>query len=193
MKQQDTTEKKPGILDRLPKLGKTSQFVLLIGIFLVIFVGLFMLDRQLSTKKTELNGTMTNLQRILSGAQTPQSKFESDLAVATAESEAAKGAYPDPNQAPEIMDSLLELASANDIYVISTAISSDTKKGDIGPTLTFTLGLKGQIPKFENFLLALDSKLPTSQISNFTFTVASIEGNYDSGTVKITVLSYAGE
>lgn len=193
MMQSETPERKPSFLDKLPKLGKASQFVLLIGIVLVIFVGLFMLDRQLSTKQTEQSRILANLQRTLSGVQTPQNKFEADLAQATADSEAAKAAFPNPNQAPEIMDSLLQLAAANDINVTSTAISSTTNKGDIGPTFTFTLGLKGQIPLFENFLLALDSKLPTSKISSLNFIVAGVGDEYDTATIKIDVLSNAGD
>jgi hypothetical protein len=193
MQQQETTEKKPGILDRLPKLGKTSQFVLIIGIVVVILGGLFMLDRNLSTKHTQLSRTLTNLQKILSTSQTPQDKFEADLAQTITDSEAAKAAFPDSSQAPEIMDIMLGLADDNDINVTSTAISSTTNKGDIGPTFTFVLGLKGQIPKFENFLLGLDSKLPSAKINSVTFTVSTVEGEYDTGNIKIDVLTYAGD
>jgi hypothetical protein len=58
--------------------------------------------------------------------------------------------------------------------------------------LTFTLGLKGQIPKFENFLLALDTRLPTSQIKQFTFTVAGVGEEYDTASIGIDVLCYGG-
>jgi hypothetical protein len=190
---QPEPEKKKGFLDSLPKMGRLSQLVLLIGIFLVIFIGLFMLNRQLTARQTELKGTLTNLQKILATGQTPQTQYEAKLAQATADSEAAKAAYPTPDQAPEILDSLLELAAANDIDITQTAISSATASGAIGPTLTFTLGLQGQIPKFENFLLALDTKLPTSQITGLTFTTASTEQGYDTASIKINVLSYAGK
>jgi hypothetical protein len=194
MLQTETTKKNKGILERLPKLGRLSQLVLLIGVFLVIFVGLLMLNNQLSAKQTTLNSTLTNLQKILTGAQqTPQSKYEGDLAQATAQSQAAKASYPTPNQAPEILDSLLALAASNDVYVTGTAITSDTTAGAIGPTLTFDLGLKGQIPKFENFLLALDKKLPTSRINTLTFVAAGVGQEYDTATIKIDVLSYAGD
>jgi len=192
--QPETKQNKKSFLDSLPKMGRVSQLVLLIGIFLVIFIGLLMLNRQLSTREAGLNGTLTNLQRILStGGQISQTKYEADLAQATAANEAAKAAYPNPNQAPEILDSLLEIASINNIYVTSTSISSATQPGALGPTLSFTLGLKGQIPSFENFLLALDTKLPTSQISAVTFNASSKEGEYDTASIKIDVLSRAGK
>jgi hypothetical protein len=193
MTQPETTEKKKSILDRLPRLGRISQLVLVIGIFLVIFVPLFVINQQQPEKQAQLEGTLNNLRRILSVEQTPKAKFEAELAQVTAEAEVAKAAYPSPNQAPEILDSLLELASLNDIYVTQTAVSTSTPSGSIGPVLSFTLGLKGQIPKFENFLLALDTRLPTSQIKSYTFTVAGVGEEYDTASINIDVLSYAGK
>jgi len=190
MTQPEATEKKKGLLDRLPKLGRVSQLILLISIFLVVFILLWLFDQQQSKTQTTLGSTLTNLQTITAGAQTPKTKYEAELAQATAGADAAKASFPAPNQAPEILDSLLELAQLNDIYVTQTAISTSTPTGSIGPVLTFTLGLKGQIPKFENFLLALDTKLPTSQIKQFTFTVAGTAEEYDTASIGIDVLCY---
>jgi hypothetical protein len=196
MMQPETSEKKTkGFLDRLPKLGRLSQLVLVIGVFLLIFVPLLIIKNQQPAKQTELRATLVNLQKILSTTQTPKDTFEAELAQATADSEAAKAALPAPDQAPEILDTLLELANLNDIYVTHTSISSKTEKGAIGPTLTFQLGLKGQIPKFENFLLALDSKLPSSRIRSFSFKAAGSSSGqeYDTASIIIDVLSYSGE
>jgi hypothetical protein len=185
-------EKSKGFLERLPKLGRISQLVLLIGIFLVIFVPLYIINQRQPETQTGYETTLANLQRIISVEQTPKSKYEADLAKATADAAAAKAAFPAPNQAPEILDKLLELAQSNDLYVTSTSVASSTSTGGIGPVLTFTIGLKGQIPKFENFMLALDTKLPTSQINQYTFTVATSEQEYDTATIGIDVLCYGG-
>jgi hypothetical protein len=196
MMQPETTGKKTkGFLDRLPKLGRVSQLVLVIGIFLLILVPLFIIKNQQPAKQTELNGNLVNLQKILSTTQTSKGAFEAELAQATAEKEAAKAVFPAPDQAPEILDSLLELAALNDIYVTSTAVSSKKDEGAIGPKLTIKLVLNGQISNFENFLLALDTKLPTSRINSFTFTVAGASAGqgYDTATITIDVLSYAGK
>ena len=192
MTQPEATEKKKGLLDRLPKLGRVSQLILLISIFLVVFILLWLFDQQQSKTQTTLDSTLNNLQRITAGAQTPTAKYEAELAQATADAGASKASFPAPDQAPEILDSLLELAQLNDIYVTQTAVTTSTPTGSIGPVLTFTLGLKGQIPKFENFLLALDTKLPTSQIKQFTFTVAEAAEEYDTASVGIDVLCYGG-
>jgi uncharacterized membrane protein len=192
MLQPETPEKKKSFLDRLPKLGRVSQLVLLIGVFLVIFIPLWLIDQQQPERQSQLETTLNNLQKILATGQTPKAKYEAELAQAIADTEAAKAAFPLPNQAPEILDSLLALAQQNDVFVTQTSIKTSTAAGSIGPVLTFTLGFKGQIPKFENFLLALDTRLPSSQIKQFTFTVAAQGAEYDTASITIDVLCYGG-
>ena len=190
MVQSESTEKKKGFLDRLPKLGRVSQFILIVGVFLFIFVPMWIINQQQPAREAALNSTMASLQKILSVQEAPQAKFEAELAQANADQEAAKAAYPNANQAPEILDTLLALAQENDIDVTKTTVTSSTPDGSIGPVLAFTLGLKGQIPKFQNFLLALDTRLPSSQITQVTFTVAQEGQEYDTASVSINVLCY---
>jgi hypothetical protein len=189
---QPDSEKKKGFLDKLPKLGRISQLILLIGGFLVIFIPLWLLNQQQPERQAELETSLTNLQKILSVEQTPKAKFEAELAQVTAEIETNKAIFPSSKQTPEILDSLLEMAELNDIYVTQTKVSTETPKDSIGPILTITLGLRGQVSKFENFLLALDTKFPTSQIKQLQFTVAGTEEEYDTATLSINILCYEG-
>jgi hypothetical protein len=186
------TEKKKGVLDTLPKLGRVSQLILLIAVFLVVFIVLWVVNGNQEQLQTGLRGTLINTQKILSVTETPKTKFEAELAQANAETEAAKASFPKPDQAPEILDSLLEQATLNDILVTNTSVSSSTPSGSIGPVLTFQLGLKGQIPKFQNFLLGLDTKLPTSRITAIAFTTAKVGEEYDTASISIDVLCYKG-
>ena len=186
------SEKKKGFLDRLPRLGRVSQFILLIFGFLIIFIPLWLLNQQQPKTQAEAETTLTNLQKILSAEQTPKAKYEAELAQVTAETEPAKAMFPSTKQSPEIVDSLLELAALNDIYVTQTKVSTATAAKSIGPVLSITLGLRGQVSKFENFLLAVDTKLPTSQIRQVTFTTAGGIEEYDTATVTIDVLCYEG-
>src|SRR4030042_59837 len=192
MIQPETTEKKKGLADRLPKLGRLSQLILLIGVFLIIFIPIWFIDQQQSKKQTELKATLANLDRILAVEETPKAKLEAELAQVTAETEATKALFPNPNQSPAILNSLLELAALNDIYVTQTKVSTSQAKEAIGLTLTIQLGLKGQVPKFQNFLLALDNELPTSQIMKLTFAMVGEEGEEDTASITIDILCYEG-
>jgi hypothetical protein len=190
---QPEPEKKKGFLDRLPKMGRTSQLVLLIGIFLIILIPLMVVNNQQPTKQTELKATLANLDKVLAEEGTPKAKLEAELAQINAEIEATKAIFPNTSQSPAIINSLLELAKQNDIYVTQTKVSTSQPKEAIGPILTIQLALKGQVPKFQNFLLALDDTLPTSHIKQVTFTVAGEEGEEDTATVTIDILCYEGQ
>jgi hypothetical protein len=190
---QPEPEKKKGFLDRLPKMGRISQLVLLIGIFLILFIPLMLINNQQSAKQTELKATLANLGKILAAEETPKAKLEAELAQINAETEATKAIFPNTSQSPEIIDGLLELAEQNDIYVTQTKVSTSQPKEAIGPILTIQLGLKGQVPKFQNFLLALDNTLPTSQIKQVTFTIAGEEGAEDAASITIDILCYEGQ
>lgn len=193
MIQPETTEKKKGLADRLPKLGRLSQLILLIGVFLIIFVPIWYLNQKQSERQDELKATLVNLTRILSVEETQKSKLEAELAQVTADTEATRAMFPHPNQSPEIIDSLLKLAALHDIYVTKTKVSSSQpEKGAIGPSLTVELSLRGQVPKFQNFLLALDNELPTSQIKKLTFTIVGEEGEEDTANITIDILCYEG-
>ena len=189
---QPEPEKKKGLLDRLPKMGRISQLVLLIGVFLILLIPLIVINNQQSAKQIELKATLANLNKILAVEETPKAKLEAELAQINAETESAKAIFPNANQSPEIIDSLFELAELNDIYVTQTSVSISQPKETIGPILTIQIGLKGQVPKFQNFLLALDDKLPTSQITKVTFTTAGEEGEEDAASITIDILCYEG-
>ncbi len=191
MQQPGNTEKQKGVLDRLPKLGRVSQLILIVGVFVLIFVPLLLIYQQQEPKQTDARGTLANMQKILSVEETPKARYEAELAQTVATTEAARASFPKPDQAPEIMDTIMALAAANDIIVTKTSVTSATPAGSIGPILTFVVGFKGQIPKFQNFLLGLDSKLPTSEIKAATFIVAEEEGDYDTADITINVLCYA--
>ena len=192
MIQPETPEKEKGLLDRLPKMGRISQLVLLIGVFLILLIPLIVISNQQSAKQIELKATLANLNKILAVGETPKAKLEAELAQINAETESAKAIFPNANQSPEIIDSLFELAELNDIYVTQTSVSISQPKETIGPILTIQIGLKGQVPKFQNFLLALDDKLPTSQITKVTFTTAGEEGEEDTASITIDILCYEG-
>jgi hypothetical protein len=184
--------KKKGFLDRLPKMGRLSQLILVIGVFLIIFVPLWLLNNDQPRKQAELETTLTNLQKILSVEQTPKAEYQAQLDQATAEAETSKSLFPSTKQTPEILDSLRELAELNDIDVTQTKVTTDTPAKSIGPVLTIQLGLRGQVSKFENFLLALDTKFPTSQVKQLLFTAAGTTSEYDTATVTINILCYEG-
>ena len=58
--------------------------------------------------------------------------------------------------------------------------------------MTFEIALEGQVPKFQNFLLALDAALPTAEVKDVTFTIAEEEDEEDMASITIDVSCYEG-
>ena len=190
-------EQKKSFLDRLPKLGRVSQLMLIIGIFLILVIPLGMVYVQQPARQIQLKGALSNLERILEAPRTEKENLERELSKAEAELEAARAAFLSPDQSPEIIDRLLELAESNDIDVTQTQVSvveeEDTDEGASQyPVLTFKIYLEGQVPKFQNFLLALDAALLTAEVKEVTFTIAEEEGEEDTATITIDVSCYEG-
>ncbi len=52
MQQPGNTEKQKGVLDRLPKLGRVSQLILIVGVFVLIFVPLLLIYQQQEPKRS---------------------------------------------------------------------------------------------------------------------------------------------
>ena len=190
-------EQKKSFLDRLPKLGRVSQLMLIIGIFLILVIPLGMVYLQQPARQIQLKGALSNLERILEAPTTEKENLERELSKAEAELEAARAAFLSPDQSPEIIDRLLELAESNDIDVTQTQVSvveeEDTDEGASQyPVLTFKIDFDGQVPKFQNFLLALDAALLTAEVKEVTFTIAEEEGEEDTASITIDVSCYEG-
>jgi hypothetical protein len=186
-------------LGRLPKLGRLSQLMLLVGIFLIVFIALWMVHQAQAPKQVDLESRRLILERVLAGSgkqEGSKDKLEAQLSSITAETETASAVFYTQDRGPEIMNRLLELAQLYDISVVKTEQSASDQTITIGDNtvtyqvLTFTLDLKGQVAEFQNFLLALESKLPTSEIKEVTITVAEKKGEEDTATVNLDVFCY---
>ena len=107
--------KKKTLLDRLPKLGRTSQLLLLVGVFLVIFIPLVVIYQHQPMRQAELEHELFLLQTVLAAPETKKETLESEIKQVEAELGEAKEPFYAPDQSPEIIDSLFELAELNGI------------------------------------------------------------------------------
>ena len=198
MIQPEEPGKKGNFLDRLPKLGWLSRLMLLVGIFLIIFVPLLMIYGQQPVTRAGLEHELSLLEKTLAAPVTKKELLEAERSQVEAEMEVAKEQFPAPAQVLEIIESLLELAEDNDIDVLGvtepTWRETVAEEGDtLGwPVSTFLIDVEGQVPQFQNFILALDNKLHTCQVREVSIEVASVEGEEDTATVVIDVF-YGGE
>jgi len=186
------------LLDKLPKLGGASQLMLLVGIFLILFIPLWVVHQQQPARQAELRHELSLLEKILQTPTTKKETLEAEIKQAEAKTEAAKAIFPSPDQSTETIDRLLELAEFNNISVTETkvSISKETITVDGNeieyPVVTLNIKLQGQVPMFQNFILALDDNLPTCEVTEVDFTIAEEEGEEDTASLKIDVFCYEG-
>ena len=187
-------KKKGNLLERLPRLGKTSLMLLIAGIFLILFIPLAVIYQQQPPKQAEMKHELSLLQKILAVPETKKEALKAQTKKVEAEAEAALDAFPKLNQSLDIIDELLELAELNDIvitYTATTAPAKDARKATF-PELTFEIHLTGQVPKFQNFILAIDDRFPTSHLKTVNIAVAEDEGEEDKAVLEIEISCYEG-
>ena len=153
-----------------------------------------MIYKQQPLKQEQLKHELSLLQKI-SGASTTQSdRLKLQLRIAEGQVVTARGSFPRLDQGLEIVSGLVELAEENGIDVMGTETRLPDK--DIGaakyPVLTFVIHARGQVPKFQNFLLDLNDTFPTCQIKEVLFDVATEEGKEDKAVLTIDITCYEG-
>jgi cell division protein FtsB len=191
-------QKEKSLAERLPKIGRTSQVILIVGILVIIFIALYWVGAQQATQQDELRKNIVTLQRsVTAGTQEePRDKMEAQIRQVEAETEAARAMFPASEQLTEIMDRLIKLARSYDIEVTSTGVTLAQKKLKIGATelaydvYTISLSFQGMAPNFQNFLLSLGDEVTTSRINQVTIKLAPEENERDVATVSIEVYCY---
>ena len=184
-------EKKSNFTSKLPKIGKVSQLILLIGIFAIIFIPLTLIERQQPLKQAELKATLANLEKILAAAPAEDGDLKARIDKISAEIEVTDELYPESDQIFNIIDIVLELALLNDVTVTGmTAKEPEPDEGNPGfISISYVINLKGQVPKFQNFILALDDRFPTSEVSSVSISISAEEETEDTAVIEFNMNS----
>lgn len=183
---------------RLPKFSPVARLILFIGIFLVIAIPLYLILSQQQAKQAELNQQYSILQKATGKQESPEvlkKGIEAEISSTQKELATAKTVFPNPDQSPEIIDNIMTLAKANGIEITKTLVSASHSAITVGndtieyPVLNFDITFKGQVPKFQNFLLALNSRFPTSELKKVYFRITEKEDEEDTANIVISVYS----
>ncbi len=179
------------------QISSSLLTVLFAGIFLIVFIPLFLIYRDQTANQDTINQQLAILQKATGGQQSPdvqQANLETLLIQTRRGIDSKNSAFPDLDQSPEIIDQFLELAKTNGMEITKTMVSYSTQIIKVGttntdfPSITFDVDLSGQIPKFQNFLLDLDQRFPTATIQKVAFKPAAKEGDRDTANIVISIL-----
>ncbi len=186
--------KKPGssILQRLPRLGTRIWVLIILCLFVIAVVPLAMGYMTQSARQQALKLQIGQLQPqvdALKAKMASQPSAAAEMGRLKAEAEAAKLLYKSLADNPEISQVIMDLAWDNHINITSMSVSSSKSKilGKEYPVLVYSLSLTGQVAGFQNFLIAIGNKLPSSQYSGVSISPAATEGELDTASIGIQV------
>jgi len=180
------------ISQRLPRLSTSVWLILILALFLIAMVPMVTgyieqisqqaaIQLQISLAQSQID-TLTAKMASQSSATTEAVKMKADL-------EAAKLQYKNVGDNADVSQILMGLAWDYDITITSMSVSQATSKmlGTDYPVLSYSLSLTGQVANFQNFLIAVGQKLPSSQFTSITISPATVEGELDNASISMQV------
>jgi hypothetical protein len=183
---------KINISQRLPRLSTSVWLILILALFLIAMVplatGYIEQVSQQAAIQLQINQVQSQIDALKAKAAS-QSSATSEAARMKADLEAAKLQYKNIGDNPEISQILMDLAWDYDITITSMTVTQAMNKvlGADYSVLTYSLSLTGQVANFQNFLIALSTKLPSSQFISVTITPATVEGDLDNASINMRI------
>ena len=180
-------------MQRLPRLSTTVWIIIIVCLFLIAMIPLSLGYLEQSARQQALKLQISQLQSQYDGLKAKmasQPSLTAETGKLKTEAEAARLLYKNVAGNPEVSQAIMDLAWDNDITITSMGVSSSTSKilDKEYPVLSYSLSLTGQVANFQNFLIAVGQRLPSSQYTAITITPAAVEGELDSASMSIQVL-----
>jgi len=196
----DMQRQRTGIFSKLPRLGTASRFLLLAGIFLIIFFVLFTFTNQEKALTEELQNTLSNLV-IAAGPAAPAAsagEIESAISLEQQNYNNLLLKFPVPDNTVKIFDDIFKLADSYDLEVTSLSYGEGYTTLETGSdslsynVQNYYIGLSGEAAKMQSFIAGL-SKFPTAVVNTLTIVPSGTESNLDIGNVDIQLYIREGD
>lgn len=137
----------------------------------------------LRAKLTALNSQYLNLQK----QAVPPRSVDAEISKLKVDVEAARSIYDKACDTVETSRELINLAWQYDLII--TGIQVNSVKGKIQGNeyqgISYVLNMRGQVPGFQNYLIAVSNKFPASRPDSVTINPAVSEGTLDSAVLTI--------
>jgi hypothetical protein len=186
-------KKKPTLFSRLPKLGRLSQLILLVGIFLIILIPLILIQNQQKLEQTQYQEQVAMLQKILSTPYTQAATLEDQIRQADASLNLTRDKFPTIYYSREALNELFKIADSNGVDIVKAAstigqvvITQGTVKTTY-PSLQCNLTVDGDSAKIQNFIIDI-KKMETCRINVVTFNMAMDINKVDEAILNLDIL-----
>jgi len=183
---------KTNISQRLPRLSTSVWLILILALFLIAMVpmvtGYIEQISQQTAIQLQINLVQSQIDA-LKAKMASQSSATTEAAKMKADLEAAKLQYKNVDDNAEVSQIIMGLAWDYDITITSMSVSQAKSKilGTDYTVLSYSLSLTGQVANFQNFLIAVGTKLPSSQFTSVVISPATVEGELDNASISMQV------
>lgn len=187
--------KPPGgsILKKLPKLS-TSVWLLII-VVLVLVAGIPMITSYFdaAAEQGPLRDRLSKLQSQYAALQkqmTPQGALTGQVNQLKADVDAARLVYGNACDSIETSQDLLNIAWDYDVTISSLAASpvTATIQGKDYSGTSYVLTMSGQVANFQNYLIAVGNKFPSSKPAAVSILPSTTEGTLDQATLTVWII-----
>jgi hypothetical protein len=181
------------IFSKLPRLSTSIWLLLIVALVLIVCVPMFTAYFDSSSQQASLRDRLSKLQTQYAGLQkdlTPQGSLTSQINQARLDVEAAQSIYGNACDSVETSRDLIDLAWQYDITITSisgSAVATKIKGKDYSGT-SYAVAMNGQVSNFQNYLIAVGNKFPTSQPTEVIIKPAQVQGALDSAAIKIFIV-----
>jgi len=181
------------------KLGKRSWLFIGIGLFLIVFVSLWMVYSQQNTVKKQLKEELNLAKTRLSSIQIEQladrqSELEQQLEKTIAESEAARETLSRPMNSIIISDILFSTAEANSVNITevsSSVASSVALEGVPCLALPITVKIEGEVNNLVAFITQLNNDLASGIVKSVNLDISQPEsGGKSAASIQMIIYRY---
>ena len=181
------------MLQRLPRLSSSVWLILILCLFLIAMIPMAMSYMEQASKQEALRVQVSQQQVLydtLKAKMAGQASLSNEVGKLKAEADAATKLYEEGCDNLLSSRVLMDLAWKNNVTITSMGVSASQGKilEKSYPGFTYNLRLSGQVAGFQNFLIAVGQRFPSSQYQNITITPATIEGNLDTASISIQIL-----
>jgi hypothetical protein len=184
---------KSSIFQKLPRLSTTVWLLIVFALILIVAVPLFLgFFSEMSTQSL-LRGQLAQLQTRYNDLQKQTGSQAALLAEVTSlksDVEKTRLLYRNVEDSIDVSQDLIDLAWKYDITINTMTMSQSLGKysGLEYPVLIYTMDMTGQVPAFQNFMLAVGKKLPSSQVASVVISPAVEQGKLDKATVTVKIV-----
>jgi hypothetical protein len=181
------------ILQKLPKLSTPVWLLIIVVLVLVAVIPMITSYFDVAAQQAPLRDRLSKLQSQYAGLQkqlTPQGALTAQVNQLKSDVEAARLVYGNACDSIETSQDLLNIAWEYDVNITSMAAAPVTAKiqGKDYSGTSYVLTMTGQVANFQNYLIAVGNKFPSSKAAAVSILPSAAEGTLDQATLTVWII-----